>query len=220
MIRGIFAFNCCPEHQQFMASLLSKWKVNYVVETGTFYGYTTAFLAERIKYVFTIEITPDRWNVHGKAKDILRGYENITILEGNSPEILPSILKNFPSEEQILFYLDAHGYLYWPLLDELNIIAKYVGPRAIIIIDDIKVPGKNYGYDTYNGKENSLELIDQYLKKIYANYKYEYFNGPLEFQLVLDENQLNPLEKEIYRDVKGSTMTKSGKILIQEGTDF
>lgn len=217
MIKGYFGFNCCQEHQQKVDEILAKWKINYVVETGTFCGYTTAFFAERVKQVFTVELTPAKWIAHGTAQKILEGYENIDMYEGNSPEFLPVIFKEIPTTEPVLFYLDAHGYEYWPLLDELDIIAEHIGPRALIIIDDIKVPGdKGYGYDSYGGVDNSLELIEPNVKKIYPQgFQYEYFNGPLEFQLVLDETILNPLELEIYsRDLKGKIMKKTGRIFI------
>jgi hypothetical protein len=223
MIRGLFSFNGCQEHQKKVDQILSQYKINYVVETGTFYGYTTAFFAERVKKVYTIELTPERWTQHpwggsifGSAVELLTGYENIDMYEGNSPDVLPSILKEIPSDEPVLFYLDAHGYQYWPLLDELDIVADIIGSRSLIIIDDIKVPGKAYGYDTYNGVECSLELIDSKLKKIYKNYTYEYFNGPLEFILVLNESDLNEKEKIIYNLTKGSINGKTGRILIHE----
>jgi len=216
MIRGFFGFNCCQEHQRRVEEIIAKWKINYVVETGTFCGYTTAFFAERVKHVYTVEITPEKWRMHGTAQQLLTGYENIEMYEGNSPEFLPVIFKEIAAIEPILFYLDAHGYDYWPLMDELGIIAEQIGPRAIIIIDDIKVPGKDYGYDTYKGVENSLELIEPHLNKIYPQgFHYEYFNGPLEFQLVLDESILNPQEQEIFfNDIRGKTMKKTGRILI------
>jgi hypothetical protein len=214
----MFSFNCCPEHQQKVAGLFAKWKFNYVVETGTFYGFTTAFFAERAKQVFTIEITPYRWTMHGGgAKHLLEGLTNIESFTGNSTDLLPTILQKIPSDEKIFFYLDAHGYSYWPLLDELDIIAQHAGTRAVIVIDDIKVPDKpQYGFDTYNGVACSLELIDPHLKKVYpGGYYHEYFNGPVEFQLVLDETDLNPVEKEIYLyNLKGTTMGKTGRILI------
>jgi len=224
MIRGYFSFNGCVEHQHKVESIMSQWKINYVIETGTFYGYTTAFFAERAKKVYTIEITPDRWNqppwrgaFHGSAIELLTGYDNIDMYEGSSPDVLPTILKEIPSEEPILFYLDAHGYEYWPLLDELGIIADIVGSRAVIIIDDIKIPGKDYGFDSYNGVDCSLELIDDKLKKIYKNYAHEYFNGPLEFELVLDESTLNNQEQLIYKGFKGVVNKKTGRVVIYEG---
>jgi hypothetical protein len=41
-----------------------------------------------------------------------------------------------------LFFLDAHWYDYWPLLDEIELITSKV-PRCVIIIDDFQVPGRN-----------------------------------------------------------------------------
>lgn len=211
-ISGVFGFIGCADHQRCMGNLISRFGVNYCVETGTLHGWTTAFFAERVKHVYTIEIEPENLE---KAKFHLDGYQNVQIIQGNSVDMLPSIVKSIPTTEKVLFYLDAHWRDYWPLFDELDIIAKHVGPRAIIVIDDFKVPGKEYTYDTYNGVENCLEAVDPYLKRIYPSYSYEYFDGVLDYEVTLDKTIATAVEMNLH-DVwfKGQTKRTTGKIAI------
>lgn len=213
-IRGIFGFIGCPDHQRFMDERIPKLGVKYCIETGTLHGWTTAFFAERIEHVYTIEVVGENAQ---KAEGHLKGYDNVRIVIGSSPTILPSLLKLIPSDEKILFYLDAHWGDYWPLFDELDIIAKQVGPRAVIVIDDFKVPNKEYSFDTYGGVETSLESVEPYLKRIYPSYSYEYFGGELDYEVVLNEDQLNDVEQNLYKTwFVGQRRRTTGKILIYE----
>lgn len=215
MIHGMFSFNGMEEHQRFAERLLARFQPNYCIETGTLHGWTTAFFAERVQNVHTIEIVPI--NMEWSQRH-LKGYKNITFHLGNSKDELPKILEQIPTREKVLFYLDAHWESYWPLYDELDIIANYIGRRAIVIIDDFKVPGKDYAYDSYNCMENCLEYADPHLRKIYGgDYDYEYFGGDTYYDVVFNEVMLNPMEKEIYdMFFKGQKRQTTGKIVTYE----
>ncbi len=76
-----------------------------------------------------------------------------------------------------LFYLDAHWYNYWPLLNEINAISEHFKDNCIIIIDDFLVPGRpELTFDTYKGTPNSLEFIKESLPKCFQDPFY-YFNS-------------------------------------------
>jgi len=77
-------------------------------------------------------------------------------------------------ERPLFFYLDAHWEKYWPLLDELQVIADN-GVQPIIVIHDFFVPGSNLGFDKYDGQRLDFEYIEPSLQKIYGNnFTYEY----------------------------------------------
>ncbi len=214
-IRGIFGFNGHVVYQQYVKKLLLDLGIDRCIETGTFQGWTTAFFAEIVKNVCTIEINS---TYYLEAQKNLEGYNNVQQSFGSSPAILTDLLPEIPSTEKILFFLDAHWNQYWPLYDELTVIGRDIGRRAIILIDDFMVPGKNYAYDHYENRINDLPSATSYLKTIYPDFYYEYLDGgDPDYQLVLDESQLTDEEKRIYIEkFKGQILRAPGKILIKD----
>lgn len=213
-MRGIFAFNGCLENQEFIARKLKEFKVEVAVETGTLHGWTTAFLSDHVNEVHTIEVRPEPLV---NANKLLAGRTNVHIYCGNSSEILPSILKPIPSDYPVFFYLDAHWQDYWPLFDELKIIGEFIGQRSVIVIDDFKVPGKPYAFDSYKGVENSMDSIASYLPAIYKDgYEFEYLGGPEKSQeIIMDEATMDEAEKGLYNGwFKGKIRRTTGKVLI------
>jgi predicted O-methyltransferase YrrM len=154
--------------------LIRTLKLTTAVETGTYKGKTTKWLANRMKKVYTIENNLDFFNC---AKENFKNIDNIEIILGNSGNKIEEIIKQIPLEENTLFYLDAHWYDYWPILDELTTIGKNKQLNNLIIIDDFKVPGCcNYlNYDKYENNENSLEYINNVLNEYFKDYNY-FFN--------------------------------------------
>ncbi len=91
---------------------------------------------------------------------------------GNSPTMLENILPT--TRGVVFFYLDAHNP-DCPLLDELSRIAKHCPDRAVIAIHDFVVPGKNFGYDSYNGHDLNFDFIKDALPAIYLKgFTYHY----------------------------------------------
>lgn len=213
-MRGIFAFNGCLEHQEFIAKKLKEFKVKVAVETGTLHGWTTAFLSDHVDEVHTIEVRPEPLV---KANELLAGRTNVHIHCGNSSKILPSILKPIPSDYPVFFYLDAHWQEYWPLFDELKTIGEFIGQRAVIVIDDFKVPGKRYAFDSYKGVENSMDAIVSHLPVIYREgFEFEYLEGPeAPREIIMDESTMDETEKALYGQwFKGKIKGTTGKVLI------
>jgi hypothetical protein len=86
-------------------------------------------------------------------------------------------LMKINNNDLLFFYLDAHWYEYWPILDELEVISKNCQNNAIIVIDDFKVPDRDFGFTIdYNiGKILDYEYIKEKLEKIYPDgYTYWY----------------------------------------------
>lgn len=213
-IGSMFAFNGNLDHQQYMKEVIERFSPKICIETGTLHGWTTAFFAEKTPYVYTIE---DVEETIEKARLHLEDYSNVKIILGNSIEVLPKIFQELPLDGNILFYLDAHWHDHWPLFDELRLIGEYVGSRAVIVIDDFKIPDKDYAFDSYKGVQNSLENVEPHLKKIYKNYRYEFSGGNLTFKLLYFPNQLNSMEWKIYTDFfQGKSNKATGKLLAYE----
>ena len=134
-------------------------KPDYCIETGTYLGTSTIFLAGLARKTWTIEINEAFLQ---KAKNRFKyscANLNIEAITGNSVLELPKILKSFSSNEKVLVYLDAHWLHNVPTGNEISILNEW-GDLWVAVIDDFKVdhdPG--YGYDSYGNLEVSLNII-------------------------------------------------------------
>lgn len=162
-----------------LEKLVKAYGVDTIIETGTFHGNTTARLAELVDKVVTIESQPTYFNsayfnLKKKGFDVDK-FENgrIWMVQAHSQDVLTSVALRTRSK-CILYFLDAHWEGDWPLLAELKHIAN-IGFPAVIVIHDFKVPGKNFGYDSYAGQDLDFEYIESALPAIYPDgYDYHY----------------------------------------------
>jgi len=140
--------------------LLDLLRPGAIIETGTYRGATTKFLHYSSGLpVYTVELDP-RCYGYSKTRFILD--QNIFCHLGDSRSFLKKILADDPlRRNDIFFYLDAHWGEDLPLQEEIEVIFRNC-PRAVVMVDDFKVPGDDgYRYDTYkNGKSLTMELLD------------------------------------------------------------
>jgi len=148
-------FNGQKYRKNFFRALLSKFSFEAIVETGTYYGNTTGYMAKTANVpVYTVELN-SRYHVIAKVR--LKVFDNITFELGDSRLFLKKLASTGLSIKNTFFYLDAHWYEDLPLEEEIEIICNNWS-KFVIMIDDFKVPGDNgYGYDNY-GESKSLEL--------------------------------------------------------------
>lgn len=154
-----------------LVKLVEKFDVKRIIETGTYLGWSTKKLSKLNLKVDTIEINEEYYE---KAKETVIS-KNVTFYSGNSVDVLSEIVEE--GEGNILFFLDSH-WMDLPLLDELELIYKKK-IKPIILIHDFFVPDKNgkakFGYDQYDDKCLNMELIKDYIDKIYdGEYSYHY----------------------------------------------
>jgi len=126
-----------------------------MIETGTYLGNTTAYMAETSGLrVITCEVDKRFYTV---AKTRLSDFDNIQFYLGDSRGFLNYLVDSGMGNKTSFFYLDAHWYADLPLQEEIVLIAANWN-RFCILIDDFRVPGdEGYGYDSYSSGE-SLEL--------------------------------------------------------------
>ncbi|MBM3484459.1 MAG: class I SAM-dependent methyltransferase [Alphaproteobacteria bacterium] len=126
----------------------------HIVETGTGSGDGLAYAAARpFATLHSIEIHAD---IAAAARRRFDADGRIRIHLGNSTEQLPKILAELPTDEPILFWLDAHfpgadlGFAAYdaepdvdirlPLERELEIIARFrPGASDVFLIDDLRI---------------------------------------------------------------------------------
>ena len=161
--------------------LIGEYGVSTIVETGTYQGDSTVRFIELVDNVITIDVLPmcigftagrlrergfSLSGTPGKYMYMRKNKSSVTLYQGSSPEVIRGIVEQL--KEPILFFLDAHWFSYWPLKDE--ILAIRPRPNSLIVVHDVQVPGKDFGFDVWNGKPCNYELIREDLSFINNNY--------------------------------------------------
>jgi len=132
------------QEQRNIMLLLGSPETRSWIETGTYQGSTTRFLANRFPKVCTIEPSTE---LFFETKLKLRGYSNVTMLRGASEKrLLEAINMSTPP---LSFWLDGHysggitfrGPMDCPLVSELEQIRQNVKAKDIhvVLIDDARL---------------------------------------------------------------------------------
>jgi hypothetical protein len=156
-------FNGQQARRALFARLMEQFNPCAIVETGTFRGMTTEFMAAAGLPVFTVE---NNRRLYGFSRMRLYGRRNVKVRLGDSRTVLRDLFADPLREFKggVLFvYLDAHWQDDIPLAEELEIVFRH-SPAAIVMIDDFQVPfDDGYGYDKYEkygpGKALTLNHI-------------------------------------------------------------
>jgi hypothetical protein len=132
--------------QQALRSLHQQYKVNTLVETGTYLGDTLFALYPYFSKLYSIELSEFYF---AKAKQRFARYNKIKLIQGDSGKELKKLMSNL--SEAALFWLDGHysggrtakGEKECPLFEELDAIFSSA-LKHIIVIDDARLfVGKN-----------------------------------------------------------------------------
>ncbi|MCP3958744.1 MAG: class I SAM-dependent methyltransferase [bacterium] len=153
-------FNGQAHRRALFLQLLEAFPFQVLVETGTFRGATTRFLADASgRPVFTVDAHPRYYHY---ARLRFRRRPDITVEAGDSRRFLERLARA-PAvpREDVFFYLDAHWQADLPLREELEIVCRS-WTDSVIMVDDFRVPGDDgYIYDNYGeGRELSLEYLE------------------------------------------------------------
>jgi predicted O-methyltransferase YrrM len=152
-------FNGQHHRKRIFRELVEACTFDRLIETGTYIGDTTAFMATTTGLpVHTCEANR---TFQALARSRVAGIAGIHFHTGDSRQCLRSLLSDPASKSWVhrplFFYLDAHWHADLPLVEEIALIASYA-KDFVIMIDDFRVEGDpGYGYDDY-GRDRSLEL--------------------------------------------------------------
>jgi hypothetical protein len=144
--------------QRIVTEIFGAASFDFVWETGTYRGSTTAFLATLTdKPIVTTEISPRNF---GFASARLRSFSNVRQELGDSVSVLRRDKTAFGPDQLGFFYLDAHWNEYLPLADELGVIRDY-WRDYVIVVDDFQVPDDaGYRFDDYGpGRALTLDYL-------------------------------------------------------------
>lgn len=130
----------------------NRFGLKYLVETGTYLGYMVIATKKIFDHIYSIELSSILCR---QAQERFRHCSNVSILEGDSGEILPQVLEKI--HKPCLFWLDGHysggvtakGLQDTPIERELmHIFTHPLALNHVILIDDARCfDGKN-GYPT------------------------------------------------------------------------
>lgn len=132
--------------------------IQQFVETGTFRGGTTRWLAAFGLPVHTVEVNP---RLARFAQIVLADVPLIHVTEMDSVAFLDRLSADPAITARItLFYLDAHWEKRLPLGDEIAIVTRSF-PNAIMVVDDFQVPDDpDYTFDDFGpGKRLDIEYV-------------------------------------------------------------
>lgn len=151
-------FNGQARRRELFTALLENAKPVAIVETGSYLGATTEFMARTGIPVYSIE---GNSRSYGFARARLWRKRHVTVRHGDSRAELKRLFEGPLSMlgwAPLFFYLDAHWNEELPLAEELNIIFSFC-KAAVVMIDDFQVPGDDgYAYDDYGpGKALTAE---------------------------------------------------------------
>src|SRR5437870_1448472 len=161
-------FNGQPLRQKLFLDIVRLLRPAAIVETGTYRGVTTEFMAQTGLPLFSIEADPRNY---GFACARLWRKKNVKIYLGDSRPGLRQLIKG-PLRAicggGLFFYLDAHWDDDLPLSEEVDIIYGRC-PLAVVMIDDFQVPNEpGYGYDDYG---SGKALTSDYLMPVIERYQ-------------------------------------------------
>jgi hypothetical protein len=144
--------------------LIKDFKINLVIEFGSYLGGTARRFAMMCKEVATIEINLEYFM---RAQKTLELCHNVTQFFGSTVEILPELLEVHKNKNMLL-WIDSHWEANNPLIQELEII-QHSGVKPVIAIHDFKVPGHpELGFDTYKDIVYEWPWIAKSIEKIYG----------------------------------------------------
>lgn len=145
--------------QKAIKEYAKKYSIDTFVETGTYLGEMVDATKNTFKQIISIELSQD---LYVRAKKRFRKYKNITIICGDSGELMPLILTNIA--QPCLFWLDGHysegvtakGLLDTPIRQELQHILQHNIKGHVILIDDARC---FVGQNDYPAIEELRELV-------------------------------------------------------------
>jgi predicted O-methyltransferase YrrM len=165
------AFNKDTFVQAEFKTLQKKFKLKKCIETGTCYGYTSAFLSTFFKEVKTVEVN-EKFLTIAKTNR-LDALKNVKCYLGSSADLMEEMLEGCGDDTMI--FLDAHWQQHCPLKEEIQSIAD-TGIQPVIAIHDFVVPNHpELGYDKIGDQPFNFEWLKSDFDAVYGEDNYEYY---------------------------------------------
>lgn len=143
--------------RECLDAVVRAFEPDEIVETGTFLGSTSKYLARRYRLpVHTIELN-GYFFLYSKLR--LLAVPRVHGHLGTSMRLLERRARAGGADRPTLFYLDAHWYDANPLRDEVRFILER-WRNAVLVVDDVRIDDDaGYGYDRDRGDPVSLAYL-------------------------------------------------------------
>jgi hypothetical protein len=137
--------------QMVVKTCAAKNGIRVFIETGTYLGEMVYAVKDTFDKIYSIELSNELCE---RARRKFIGCKHITIINGDSAEVLPEILLHV--KEPCLFWLDGHysggntakGEKETPVMEELKQICDHPVKNHVILIDDARLFTGNNDYPT------------------------------------------------------------------------
>jgi hypothetical protein len=151
-------FNSDPHRARIAEVIADRTTCRTAIETGTFLGETTRWLAQHYERVVTIEAHPAFATF---ARFRIENQPNIELIRGDSAVKFGDALKSITGA--VFVYLDAHwGSL--PIVAELAALDRRTD--YCCMIDDFEIEGTKFGFDEYGGTRIGVELLRRFAPSV------------------------------------------------------
>ena len=140
-------FNGQAGRTAIVEEILRQTAPRAVVETGTFRGISTAWFAAHCDVpVWSCEVE-EIYLIQARRR--LAGIGSVILEHADSRAFLRRVVSLLRTDGPSFFYLDAHWKDDLPLREEIGIIFA-AQPRAVVMIDDFRIPDDlGYAWDDY-----------------------------------------------------------------------
>ena len=153
-------FNGQIRRMSMIAAISRSISASAVIETGTFKGSSTPYLASLFKCkTYTIEI--NEFHASCSERRFKQNHKNLDIelRIGDSAVEIVNVLKEISSSETVAAYLDAHWLSAIPTKQELESLIDW-GGKWVAIIDDFEIEhDSGYKYDSYGDVVIGMPII-------------------------------------------------------------
>ena len=158
--------------QMAVKTFAQKYAIRVFIETGTYLGDMVAAVNNDFDRIYSIELSEDLFD---RAVKQFAGYNHVTILHGDSFQVLPEILRHI--DAPCLFWLGGHyssgntekQKREAAVLEELKLIFNHPIKNHATLIDDAHL---------FAGKNDSptLEFLRTCVETRFSYYKFDVRN--------------------------------------------
>jgi hypothetical protein len=152
-----------PPHrikQEIVGAYATLFEARVLIETGTFLGDMLNAMKSRFDKLISIELSKE---LADKARLRFKQYPKIQIVQGDSGEMLQSVLKGI--SQRTVFWLDGHysgdftakANIDTPIVEELRTVFGHPVKDHVILIDDARLFN---GTDDYPTIEEIKRIVD------------------------------------------------------------
>ncbi len=159
-----------PAPQRVKLGVLSRYGADarVWVETGTYLGTTTRWLASFGDHVYTIEPSE---SLAARARERFRSFPNVSITQGLSEDVLPGLLRSI--EGDVALWLDGHasggvtfsGPQVTPIRQELAYVSKEMDRwnSTVVFVDDFRgFEGRSSDDGAYPSRSSLVRWADDH----------------------------------------------------------